>query len=116
MTGGSKKPDYEAATVANSENYESNYCNEVRTWSTISSFSSSVRLAQMMMLTGEEEEEAAVRAAFDARRASLREKELLEITSLRIKHATEVERLQHRICTAALGVKGQEQARFTPTI
>ena len=74
---------------------------------------SSLGASRTMMMMGEE---ASVRAAFDARRAALKEKELLEITSLRIRHATEVERLQHRICTAALGVKGQEQARFiTPT-
>lgn len=57
-------------------------------------------------------EEAAVRDAFDARRAVLKDEELLEITSLRIRHATEVERLQHRICAAALGVRGEEQASF----
>ena len=56
------------------------------------------------------EEEAAVRREFDSRRAKLKDDELLETTSLRIKHATEVERLQHRICTAALGVRGEEQA------
>lgn len=61
-------------------------------------------------------EEAAVRDAFDGRRAALKEDELLETTSLRIRHATEVERLQHRICTAALGVRGEEQASaVTPT-
>ena len=56
------------------------------------------------------EEEAAVRREFDSRREKLKDDELLETTSLRIKHATEVERLQHRICTAALGVRGEEQA------
>lgn len=51
-----------------------------------------------------------MRDAFDARRGALGDDELLETTTLRLRCATEVERLQHRICTAALGVRGEEQA------
>jgi|AntAceMinimDraft_1070359.scaffolds.fasta_scaffold62147_1 hypothetical protein len=58
-----------------------------------------------------EEAEPAVR---EARLAALRDDELSAITSLRIRHATEVERLQHRICASALGVRGTSSVKAPP--
>jgi hypothetical protein len=55
--------------------------------------------------------EAAVRRAFDARRAALRDAELVEDAKLRVEHAAQVERLHRSVCTAALGVRGREEVR-----
>ena len=53
----------------------------------------------------------AIEASFRVRLAALKDDELRETTAMRIRHAAEVERLQRRICTAALGVRGSEQVR-----
>jgi len=52
-----------------------------------------------------------VRRAFDARRAALRDAELVEDAKLRVEHAAQVERLHRSVCTAALGVRGREEVR-----
>ena len=52
-----------------------------------------------------------MRRAFDARRAALRDAELVEDAKLRVEHAAQVERLHRSVCTAALGVRGREEVR-----
>jgi hypothetical protein len=49
-------------------------------------------------------------AAHMTRETELRDTSSREDTELRIRHASEVERLQSAICSAALGARGEEQA------